>query len=300
MSFYDPENFTDPSQIAYEQQHRILQPVWQFMKDGHEDALRSPLFPPILSVSFYFILSGVFTFFDLFGKNWQWLQKCKIQKEKEVTWKLVRSSLTNHFWNLALWIIPMALVQLLWVPPTPLPPVAPTLFEFIGHQILFFIIFDFEYWAFHATCHKVRWLYRWCHSIHHQYHSPFALATQYLHPFELIFVGGGITITPWLFKPHIMTYWSWFLLSNYVSIEEHSGYDFPWAAHNWCPLYGGAPKHDFHHMRPMSNFEPWLTHLDTLFGWNITHKQLEEYKIKRRDTIGLHDPEDDKGLIKMN
>lgn len=26
-------------------------------------------------------------------------------------------------------------------------------------------------------------------------------------------------MTPWLFRPHIMTYWCWFLIANYVSIE---------------------------------------------------------------------------------
>lgn len=109
-------------------------------------------------------------------------------------------------------------------------------------------------------------LYRWCHHVHHQYHSPFALMTQYLHPWELFCVGLGITIIPWMFKMHIMTYWCWFCVSSYVSIEVHCGYDFPWALHNWCPIYGGAPKHDLHHARPMSNFEPWLNYLDKLCG----------------------------------
>jgi len=300
MAFYDPENLTDLQQIEYEQKHRILQPVWDFIKNGREDALRSALFPPFLAVSYYFSVIAIFTFFDIVGKDWNWIQKYKIQKDKKVTWSLIGSSMILHIWNLILWIIPMALVQLIWVPPAPLPPVAPTLFQFIWHQIAFFFVFDFEYWCWHALHHKVRFLYRWCHSIHHQYHAPFAAMTQYLHPWELIFVGGGISITPWFFKPHIMTYWCWFLVANYVSIEVHCGYEFPWAAHNWCWLYGGSPHHDMHHMRPMSNFEPWLVHLDRICGWDLSHKQLEEYKTKRRTTIGLHNPEDDKGLRKLN
>jgi cholesterol 25-hydroxylase len=299
-SFYDPDNFTDPVQIAYERKHRILQPVWDFIINGREDALRSPLFPPFLAVSFYFSVIAIFTVFDMAGKNWQWIQKYKIQKNKEVTWPLIWQAQVNQLWNLVLWIIPMALVQLIWVPPAPLPPVAPTLFSFIWQQVAFFFVFDAEYWAWHALHHKVRFLYRWCHSIHHQYHSPFAAATQYLHPWELLFVGGGITMTPWLFKPHIMTYWCWFLIANYVSIEVHCGYKFPWAAHNWIPLYGGAPKHDMHHMRPLSNFEPWLDHLDRLLGWSMTEKQLEEYKAKRRADVGLHSLQDEIGLRKIN
>lgn len=154
-SFYDPDNFTDPVEIAYEQKHRILQPVWDFIKTGREDALSSPLFPPFLAVSFYFSVIILFTILDMAGKNWAWLQRYKIQKNKEVTWKLIWQAQINEMWNLILWIIPMALVQLIWVPPAPLPPVAPTLFQFVWHQIAFFFIFDAEYWAWHTLHHKV-------------------------------------------------------------------------------------------------------------------------------------------------
>ena len=57
-----------------------------------------------------------------------------------------------------------------------------------------------------------------------------------------------------------------FIVANWVSIEVHLGYDFPWAAHQWIPIYGGAPSHDLHHARPLSNFEPWLNYLDKLMG----------------------------------
>ncbi len=49
----------------------------------------------------------------------------------------------------------MALVQLLWVPPTPLPPVAPTVFELCSQVFICFVLFDFSYFVFHITCHKV-------------------------------------------------------------------------------------------------------------------------------------------------
>jgi len=286
--------------VAYERSHRILQPVWDFIREGNEDAMRSPIFPPFLALTFYFSVVSFFTILDLFGKNSKLLQQYKIQKDKEVTFSMVWNAVVVNMWNLLLWILPMTFVQLLWVPPTPLPQVAPTLWQFIWQQVAFIILFDFEYWAWHSTHHKVRFLYRWCHSIHHQYHSPFAFATQYVHPWELLYVGFMITVTPWFFQPHIMTYWCWFLLSNWLSIEVHLGYDFPWAAHNWCFLYGGAPKHDLHHMRPMTNFAPWLNWLDKLMGCNLTHKELEELKVKRRGNLGLMSPEDEEGLKKVN
>ena len=46
------------------------------------------------------------------------------------------------------------------------------------------------------------------------------------------------------------------------------GFDFPWAPHHWFPLgiYGGAPKHDMHHMKPMTNFQPLFNTWDHLLG----------------------------------
>lgn len=289
MSFYDPENFTDPAVMAYEKEHRILQPIWDLIRDGHEDALRSPLFPPILAVVFYLSATIPITAFDMCFGHLPFFQRYKFQKGHRVTWPMVRNTLVNAFWNHLLFIAPMSFVQLIWVPPTPLPPVAPKLSHFILHQIVFFFLFDAEYWAWHALHHKVRFLYRWCHAIHHQYHVPFALATQYLHPWELFWVGLGISITPWFFAPHCMTYWSWFIIANWVSIEVHCGFNMPWAAHHWLPLYGGAPAHDLHHARPLTNFEPWLTHLDKMMGWKLTYEELENMKEKRRESIGTYE-----------
>lgn len=155
MSFYDPENFSDLSVIEYEKEHRILQPVWDFIIEGREDVLRSPLFPPMLGVTFYLLATIPFTIVDVLFQDVKYVQSLKLQPKREVTWPMIRNSLLNAFWNHILFIFPMALVQLIWVPPTPLPPVAPTLFQFIWHQMAFFVIFDFEYWAWHALHHKV-------------------------------------------------------------------------------------------------------------------------------------------------
>jgi len=300
MSFYDPDNFSDPSAIEYEKSHRLLQPIWDYIVDGREDMLRSPMFPPMLGVVFYFLATVPFTVVDLFFEDAPAIRKFKLQPKRRVTCELIRNSMTNAFWNHVLFIFPMATVQLIWVPPTPLPPVAPTLFEFLWQQVAFFIIFDFEYWLWHVIHHKVRFLYRWCHSVHHQYHAPFALATQYMHPWELFSIGMGVSVTPWLFKPHCLTYWSWFCLANWVSIEVHCGYDLPWAAHNFIPFYGGAPSHDLHHNRPLTNFGPWITFWDKLMGWKLTYKELEEMKKSRAATVGVYDGKIVDGLKQWN
>ena len=107
-------------------------------------------------------------------------------------------------------------------------------------------------------------------------------------------------------------------MANWVSIEVHLGYDFPWAAHQWIPIYGGAPSHDLHHARPLSNFEPWLTHLDKLMGlcllpqfpssaprshlsgWKLTSRQLELMKKQRKDQAGVYQPSAVHGLRQFN
>ena len=86
-------------------------------------------------------------------------------------------------------------------------------------------------------------------------------------------------------------------MANWVSIEVHTGYNLPFAAHHWIPIYGGAPAHDLHHMRPLTNFEPWLNYLDKLFGWKLTHEELQKMKEKRANEIGVVPKEFEKGLV---
>jgi len=275
-------NASCSSAAAEQLEYRVLQPLWELLKaSSREDALRSPLFPPFLAVTVYWMTMLGYTLCDTVFSNMKVIAKYKIRPEKQVTWSLIKPSWILHFWNHMLWIFPMAIVQLIWVPPSPLPALAPTLSAFLLQQLACIFLFDVYYFCWHWLHHKVRFLYRWGHATHHQYHATFAAMTQYLHPWELMSVGMGISVIPWLFKPHIMTYWSFFVFTNYVSVEVHCGYNFPWQAHNWCSLYGGAPKHDMHHMRPMSNFEPWLTYLDKIFGYDLTMKDLEDVKTKK-------------------
>ena len=70
---------------------------------------------------------------------------------------------------------------------------------------------------------KVRFLYKWIHSVHHEFHSPFSWVTQYLHPWELIIIGGGATFIPWMFDSHVLTIWSFMLINIVISVEAHIG-----------------------------------------------------------------------------
>ncbi|CAJ0565861.1 unnamed protein product, partial [Mesorhabditis spiculigera] len=292
--WYPQPNFT-AAELVFEKEHRFLQPVWDYIKDGNEHILSSPLFPPFYALSIDYAFVAVFTFIDLVLCDVPFFKNHKIQKDRKVTWDLIKKSLFLQMWNQLLWIYPLALVQLIWVPPIHLPPLAPTVFEFVTQLAFCFLAFDFSYFWFHFLFHKVKFLYRWCHSVHHMYSSPFAAAAQHLHPFELFFV-----VIPWVFPTHCLTYYAWFFIAQAVSYEVHLGYDFPFALHRFLFFYSGAPAHDMHHLRPLTCFEPWFNYLDRLMGYHITYEDLKKMAEEKSKRFGLYNKEEEKGLEKIN
>ncbi|ESO86672.1 hypothetical protein LOTGIDRAFT_194826, partial [Lottia gigantea] len=252
---------------SVEETRFILQPVWDLRK-GYEDYVRSPLFPVFLSVGYYFLLCIPFTFVDIYCKNMNWYKKYKIQPDKDVAPPLLWDTLSLTFWNHLLFIMPTAVAQWIWTPPTPLPDTAPALFDFIWQQIACLLVFDFQYYVWHYTHHKIRFLYRHIHGVHHRYSSPFVWTTQYLHPWELVTVGLLTTTNTWFFNCHCLTTWSYMIVSISISVEGHIGFDFPILLYNWIPygFYGGSPKHDMHHQKPLTNYQPFFNHFDKLFG----------------------------------
>ena len=121
--------------------------------------------------------------------------------------------------------------------------------------------------------------------------SPSCWVTQYLHPYELTVVGICTTTTPWLFAAHPLTHWSFLLLCIALSVDAHVGYDLPLSAHHWAPFWGGSLKHDMHHQRPLTNFQPFFNWFDRLFGTECPGQgaggyrppALVDWERKRRD-----------------
>jgi len=161
-------NFTPSLFEAEPGQFRLLQPLWD-LRVGSEWAVASPLFPIVLAVVFYFGCMLPFTLMDLFGSEWKWVQRYKIQPGRVVTWYAVRNAIVLTMWNHVLYILPVSVAQCVWIPNTQLPTVAPRLWEFIWQQLAALVLFDAEYYAWHYLHHRIRWLYRHVHSVHHQY-----------------------------------------------------------------------------------------------------------------------------------
>ena len=260
-----------------EKEFRILQPIWD-LRLGYEHLIASPLFPIVFSVAFYFVCMVPWTIIDLYGRNWNWIQKYKIQPQKEVTWGEVVNGFMLTLWNHLLYILPVSLAQWVWTPDTPLPELAPSFVHFLVMHLVTLTIFDFEYWVFHYLHHKIPFLYRHVHAVHHEYYVPNCWVTQYLHPWELISVGIFTTTSPWILGLHPMTEWSFMQFSIIISVDNHIGYDLPFLMHNWLPFYGGSIKHDMHHQKPRTNFEPFFNYWDRLFGFECPGQRAGGYK----------------------
>ena len=89
---------------------------------------------------------------------------------------------------------------------------------------------------------------------------------QYDHPWELISLGVIGTVSPMLLGAHPLTCWASMMLSDWVGADSHAGYDLPGLPHRWVPLWGGPVHHAMHHRRPLTNFQPYFTWYDRLFG----------------------------------
>ena len=110
--------------------------------------------------------------------------------------------------------------------------------------------------------------------------SPSSWVTQYLHPYELIMVGIYTTTSPWFFSPHPMTQVAFLQFSIIVSVDAHIGFDLPLLPHRWAPFWGGSIKHDMHHQRPLTNFQPFFNWWDRLFGTECPGQRAGGYRSK--------------------
>lgn len=269
---------------------RLLQPVWD-LRIGYEDYVGSPMFPVVLNVSFYLLLVSPFSIIDLFLKDWPIFKKHKILPDEEVTWPQVKNAIALTAWNHVLYLLPISFAQWVWQPVLPLPKLAPNLFEFVWQQFVALVLFDLFYFVWHWYHHKNRWLYRHVHSVHHQYYVCSSWVTQYLHPWELISVGFMTTILPLYFQFHPLTNFSFMMMNVYVSTEDHIGYDFPFMPHHWAPFWGGSVKHDMHHQKPLTNFQPHFNTFDRLFGFycpgilagGVKPKELLEWEKRQKE-----------------
>nr|XP_006010557.2 PREDICTED: cholesterol 25-hydroxylase [Latimeria chalumnae] len=244
----------------------IMQPLWDFVR-SKEAWLKSPLFPVLFSFTVYMTFCLPYVLLDFVAVRVHSLRKYKIQPLASPTLKMMLACLIQTVNNHIIYIFPLTIVHWYWRPVN-LPVVAPELQKVLLDVIACLLLFDFQYFIWHVLHHKVPWLYKTFHKAHHKYTATFALTTEHSSAWETLSLGFFAALNPVLLNCHPFTEMIFFLVNIWLSVEDHSGYDLPWSTHRLIPLglYGGAPHHDLHHMKFKSNYAPYFTHWDKLFG----------------------------------
>jgi len=147
-----------------------------------------------------------------------------------------------------------------------------------------FVMDSYQYWL-HRYFHYNKFLYKSFHSVHHRLLSPYAFGALYNHPVEgflLDTVGGGIS--SFLLNMHPWTSCVFFSLATLKTVDDHSGYNWPWDPFHIL-FSNNAAYHDLHHygVGKMYNFsQPFYTFWDKLMDTELRVPKEEESKNQKK------------------
>ncbi|KAG7219593.1 hypothetical protein INR49_018970 [Caranx melampygus] len=178
------------------------------------------------------------------------VRRFKIQPQSKVTWAAVWKCLCKIFRNHVCFIFPLSVVHWYWRPVVS-PPVAPAVLVVVKDVLACLLLFDTQYFFWHLLHHKVHRLYYLFHKEHHSYTATFSLMTEDTSVWEMLTLSFFATLNPALFDCHPLTELLFFITNICLSVEAHSGYEFPWSVHKLVPfgLFGGSQHHDLHHFK---------------------------------------------------
>ncbi|XP_003473597.2 cholesterol 25-hydroxylase [Cavia porcellus] len=244
----------------------LLQPLWDRLRTS-KVPIQSPFFPVIFAIVTYLGFCLPFVVLDFLSPWVPALRRFKIHPDFSPSVQQLLPCLGQTLYQHLVFVFPVTLLH--WLcSPSLLPPEAPELLQLLRDVLLCLLLFDGEFFVWHVLHHKVPWLYRAFHKVHHQNPAPFALATQYMSLWELFSLGFFDMVNITLLRSHPLTVLTFHVLNIWLSVEDHSGYDFPWSTHRLVPFgwYGGVAHHDLHHSQFNCNFAPYFTHWDRILG----------------------------------
>ncbi|XP_008285020.1 cholesterol 25-hydroxylase-like protein [Stegastes partitus] len=252
-------------------QRLFLQSLWDWFRD-QQAVFRSPFFPVLFSLTVYLSCCLPYACLDLLCYRLTLVRRFKIQPQGKVTWVMAWGCLRKIFHNHVCFLLPLSVLHWYWKPVVS-PPLAPDVLSVVKDVLACLLLFDMQYFLWHLLHHKVSWLYRSFHKEHHLITATFSLTTENTGVWEMLSLSFFSTVNPALLSCHPLTEMFFFITNIYLSVEAHSGYEFPWSPHRLVPfgLYGGAQHHDLHHLRFKVNYAPYFTHWDRLFG--TLHKE---------------------------
>ncbi|CAJ1067278.1 cholesterol 25-hydroxylase-like protein [Xyrichtys novacula] len=243
----------------------LLQTLWDWLRCQHFH--RSPFFPVFFSLTVHLSCCVPYICLDLLCLRLSFIRRFKIQPGSKVTWKMTKRCLCKIFYNHFCFIFPLSVLYWYWRP-VPQPLLAPDVLSVLKDVLAFLLLFDTQYFLWHLLHHKVSWLYQIFHKEHHLFTSTFSLTTENTGAWEMLSLSFFTTLNVALLGCHPLTEMVLYVTHMYLSVEAHSGYEFPWSPHRLVPfgLYGGARHHDLHHLKFKVNYAPYFTHWDKLFG----------------------------------
>lgn len=252
----------------------LLQSFWDRIRT-QQYLLRSPLFPTFFSLTIYLSCCLPFFCLDLLSSRVALVRRFKIQPKSEMTWTMARSCLLKVLHTHAVFILPLSVLHWYWRPVI-LPDEAPETGRVVRDVLACLLLFDTQCFVWHYLHHKVPWLYQTFHKEHHRYTATFSLTAEHSGVWETLSLSFFAALSPVLLGCHPLTEMLFFTLNIWLSVEDHSGYDFPWSPHRLVPfgLYGGARHHDLHHLKFKVNYAPYFTHWDRLFGTLYTEEPV--------------------------
>ncbi|KAM8760471.1 cholesterol 25-hydroxylase-like protein [Acanthopagrus schlegelii] len=245
----------------------VLQGLWEYVREEHEVLLLSPYLPVCFAFLTHVLLCAPFLALDALAGVCQRVQLWRISAGSgpppsvkqwwDCFWRVLYRYLST--------VLPAtALFQALRSPA--LPELAPTCWRLFVEVVACFLLFDTLFFLWHLVMHRVPWLYRHIHQLHHQHRIPFALAAQDASSAELLSLLLLALSSAWLVGCHPLSEAFFHLVNSWLAVEDHCGYDLPWALHRLLPCMGGAPFHQAHHIFHSGNYAPYFTHWDHLFG----------------------------------
>ncbi|KAG7318129.1 hypothetical protein KOW79_017884 [Hemibagrus wyckioides] len=249
----------------------LLQPVWDGIRE-HAGARAAPLWGACVAFSAHVLLSALFLGLDALGPRAPWIRRYRMHG-KPISLRAWLRCLARISWKYALCVLPvsacMGYAQTRRSAAQRERAAAPSLLVACSECLSCLLVFDTFFFVVHYTVHRNPWLFKIFHQSHHVNTHPFALmaldssmvelASQQVLAMWSTMVVGCHPVSEILF--HLLNIW--------LAVEDHCGYDFPWALHRILPCFGGAPFHQAHHQRVTGNYAPYFKHWDLIFGTAI-------------------------------
>ncbi|KAM6931429.1 cholesterol 25-hydroxylase [Xenentodon cancila] len=241
----------------------VVQGLWERVRAGQEDILLSPYLPASYALLTHLLLCAPFLALDALGSVCERVRSWRIAPDSGPPPSLRAwfQCFCRVLYKYTSAILPATtVVQLLRRPD--LPQLAPSCWQLFAEVAACFLLFDTFVYVWHYYLHRVPWLYRRIHHQHHQHRIPFALAAQDASSAELLSLMLLALGSAWLLGCHPLSELLFHLLNSWLAVEDHCGYNLP----RLLSVRGGAPHHQTHHILPSTNYAPYFTHWDRLFG----------------------------------